>query len=153
MSGVLAGPEPQIQFSEVPHGSPAYRATLMLREELLRAPLGLSFSSEELAAESDSHHLCAFEGSQLIGCLVLKPLEQGRVRMRQVAVMPALQTRGIGSRLVHYAEQVARAYGYSMMVVHARTGVVPFYVRLGYVEVGERFTEVTIPHAHMEKPL
>ncbi len=42
---------------EVAHGSPEYWATVDLRDSILRMPLGLLFSAEELEAEKDYHHL------------------------------------------------------------------------------------------------
>ena len=42
---------------------------------------------------------------------------------------------------------------FSVMVLHARQTAVPFYLKLGYAEVGAPFQEVGIPHRCMEKPL
>jgi predicted GNAT family N-acyltransferase len=55
--------------------------------------------------------------------------------------------------LVDYAERFARARGWRRITMHARESTVPFYERLGYRKLGERFIEVTIPHFIMEKAL
>jgi GNAT superfamily N-acetyltransferase len=143
---------------EVPHGSAEYWAFVDLRDAVLRRPLGLEFSAEELAAEKDSLHVACYRGRRLVGGLVLRPLGDGgegggEIRMRQVAVDPAMQGQGIGTVLVEYAEVLARKLGYQRMVLHARETAVAFYEKLGYSRLGDLFEEVTIPHWAMEKVL
>ncbi|GAB4138531.1 GNAT family N-acetyltransferase [Thermopirellula anaerolimosa] len=137
----------------IAHGSAAYAAELALRKKVLRDPLGLEFTQEELRTDARSIHLGCFQDDRLLGCLVLTPGAGGDVRMRQVAVLPELQGRGIGTALVTTAEALAREKGFRRMVLHARQSAVPFYQRLGYRTVGEPFTEVGLPHRQMEKAL
>jgi ribosomal protein S18 acetylase RimI-like enzyme len=143
------------RFAEAAHRSPLYDRTVALRDELLRRPLGLAFSPEELDAEAGSHHLVMTDagGEAVVACLVLRPLGGGAVQMRQVAVAPEHQRRGVGRALVAFAERYAAERGYREMVVHAREPVVPFYDRLGYQRVGARFIEVTLPHLELRKAL
>ena len=137
---------------EVEHGSPAYWATVALRDSVLRQPLGLDFSAVELEAEKDSRHLACYRGNRLVGCLVLCP-HGDDVRMRQVAVVGDLQREGIGTAMVKYSETLARHMGYRRIILHARHTAVPFYERLGYARFGSRFEEVKIPHWAMTKRL
>lgn len=136
------------------HRSVLYERTVALRDEVLRRPLGLIFSDEDLDAESDDLH-CAATGrdGDLLGCLVLTRVDEQTVRMRQVAVRPDRQGGGIGAVLVRFSEQVARSSGYRRMVLHARETAVAFYLRLGYEIEGEEFTEVGIPHRFMARRL
>jgi predicted N-acetyltransferase YhbS len=142
-----------LQLTEVAHGSEDYARTVALRDAVLRRPLGLAFSAEELAAENESHHLVALDGAELVACLVLKPLDAARIQMRQVAVSPSWQRHGIGRRLVRFAEDRARALGYREMVVHAREAAAEFYTRLGYDRSGEPFREVGLVHFVVHKVL
>ncbi len=149
-----------IACSEVRHGTDEYRQTVALRDEILRRPLGLTFSPEELAEEKDSFHLaCRQDGGPLgppgglAACLVLKPLSEQQIQMRQLAVDADFQGRGIGTQLVRYSEVFARQRGYRQIVMHARETAVGFYEKLGYRKEGGRFTEVTIPHYRMSKIL
>jgi ribosomal protein S18 acetylase RimI-like enzyme len=142
---------------EISHGSPAYERTVVLREAVLRRPLGLAFSREELDAETTSHHLVALgdDGETVLACLVLEPRpgDGAVVKMRQVAVAPEHQRRGLGTALVAFAERFARARGYGEIVLHAREHMAAFYDRLGYERTGARFIEVTLPHVAMRKRL
>src|SRR5690348_3196872 len=108
-------------FSEAAHGSAEYEATVSLRRRVLREPLGLDFTRAELAAEAADYHLVANEDGALAACLILVPLESGAIKMRQVAVEPALQGRGIGRELVRFAEDFARERGFTRMTLNART--------------------------------
>ena len=138
---------------EVAHQSDAYRECVALRLAILRIPLGLSFTEEELAREDSSLHLACREDGRLVGCLVLVPLAGGLIKMRQVAVLPDIQGRGIGRLLVEFAEGFARSRGLTRITLHARTTAIPFYERQGYERVGEEFEEVTVPHWEMQKSL
>lgn len=142
-----------IELKTIQHNSAEYQAAIALRDTILRRPLGLSFTVEQLQTEADSHHLGCYVDGKLVACLLLKPINAQRVQMRQVAVAGDSQGQGLGRRLVVYSEEVARQHGFQEMWLHARESAVPFYERLGYSKVGERFVEVTIPHWEMIKAL
>ena len=143
-----------LQICQIEFATPEYDEAVRLRYEVLRRPLGLDFTPEQLAAEYEDVHLVTFDArSQIIAYLCLTPLDDARVKMRQVAVAPAWQGKGVGKQLVAASEQRARELGFTRMTLHARETAVPFYLQLGYHTVGERFEEVTIPHFAMEKAL
>ncbi len=149
--GIAAGGV--LDLREISFGTSEYDASVVLRTRVLREPLGLRPGPEERATERSLVHLGAFEGERLAACLMLEDRGEGRVKMRQVAVEFDRQKAGIGSRLVAYSESVARARGFSEMVLNAREPAVPFYERLGYEPQGEPFIEVTVPHRAMSKHL
>lgn len=141
------------EFKSIEHGSQEYAAEVRLRDAVLRSPLRLRFSQEELSSESGSYHLGCYLQGRLLACLVLEPMDHARIKMRQVAVEPVQQGQGIGRALVFYSEQFAKELGYRRMVLHARKTAIGFYERLDYLKQGEEFTEVTIPHWEMVKNL
>jgi predicted GNAT family N-acyltransferase len=142
-----------IEVKTIVHNSPEYQAAVTLRSSILRQPLGLSFSADQLSAEVDSHHIGCYVEGKLVGCLVLKPIDVRQIQMRQVAVDEKVKGRGIGRMMVTYSEELARRLGFQEMVLHARETAVPFYELLGYSRVGDRFTEITIPHWVMVRKL
>ena len=77
-----------------------------LRNEILRKPLGLSFTEEELEGEKDDILMGAFEDDRLLGCCVLTPMDAGSVRLRQMAVPKNMQGKGIGKALMIFAENI-----------------------------------------------
>ena len=107
----------------------------------------------ELAGEKDSFHLALSKGAVLVYCLVLKPLDELCIKMRQLAVRESSQGKGCGRELVNYAESFVRERGYAEIVLHARETARGFYWKLGYVAEGDFFTEVGLPHLLMRKML
>jgi len=140
-----------IEIKQVEHGSALYELEVDLRRRVLREPLGLVFTKEQLDAECSDIHLVAIIGGKIVGCLVLTPTGNGSVQMRQVAVDPTMQGSGIGRELVVQSEAVALNHGYQEMMLHARDTAVGFYLKLGYEIRGEPFVEVAIPHREMFK--
>lgn len=139
---------------EIDFGTPEYDEAVRLRTDVLRKPLGLEFTPEQLAEEYDQRHLAAYNASgRLLGCLSLVVADDASWKMRQVAVAEAVQGKGVGKTLVEASEHLALLAGVNSMVLHARETAVPFYLALGYVTVGERFEEVGIPHFKMQKVL
>ena len=140
----------------VEFATPEYDELVALRHEVLRRPLGLEFRPEDLAKEHADLHLALYgEGYELLGCLLLRtdPDRPQTAVMKQVAVRPDLQGKGIGKRLVAAFEQKSREMGLSEIALHARQTAVPFYEKIGYECFGEPFQEVGIPHRSMRKTL
>ncbi len=142
-------PMVELRLQRIPFASPAYALSMALRHTILRAPLGLHFSLKELQAEKDQIHLGAWAGDELVGCLVLAPVDLHTVRMRQVAVRADRQSHGVGTALVRYSEEVAREHFFDTLTLHARKAAVTFYQKLGYREDPGEFLEVGIPHLRM----
>ena len=139
---------------EIEFATPEYDETVNLRDSILRKPLNLSFSEEELAEEYTDIHLAAYDAAWVLrGCLVLTPKSENVIKMRQVAVVSDVQGTGIGRAMVEKSEIVARSRGYARMELNARDTAVPFYEKLGYHTEGGMFEEVSIAHFKMAKEL
>ncbi|MEO7174651.1 MAG: GNAT family N-acetyltransferase [Saprospiraceae bacterium] len=141
-------------ISEIMFASPEYDESVDLRTRVLRVPLKMSFEIKDLAVEYKEWHLgCYSEAGKLLGCLILKPLTDKLVKMRQVAVEPEFQGMKIGQKLVQASEEFAKAQKCIKIELNARAPVIPFYQKLGYSLIGEPFYEVGIEHGKMIKEL
>ena len=139
-------------FKEIAFGTDEYRSEYRLREEVLRRPLGLSLSPEDLAGEESQLHFGLFEPDDtLVACVIAAPLSATNARIRQMAVAPAHQGKGLGQRIMRETEKSLCARGYKSFELDARATAVGFYEKLGYSAVGDEFMEVTVPHFRMEK--
>jgi predicted GNAT family N-acyltransferase len=138
---------------ELDYGSQEYRASRALREVVLRQPLGLEWTAQELTQEETSTHVGCFLKDDLVGALVLTPKDAETVRMRLVAVAVAQQGKGAGSALVAFAEACAQQAGYRLLVASARDTAVPFYRACGYEVENNVFVKVGIPHQRVWKKL
>lgn len=137
----------------IDHGTAEYEQMVKLRDDILRKPLGLSFTKEELEREKNNLHIVAYEDERMLGCCMLLEQDPQTVRLRQMAVMNDLQGKGIGKALMQFAENLARDRGYKRITMHARKNATGFYEKMGYKRVGKEFDEITIPHYVMEKEL
>jgi predicted GNAT family N-acyltransferase len=137
----------------IDYGTPEYRQMVKMREDILRKPLGLSFSDDELKQEKNNLLIGAFEDDQMLGCCMIVENTPEKAQLRQIAVLNNLQGKGIGRALVVFAENLARDRGYKTMCMHARKNTVPFFEKMGYKITGDEFIKLTIPHVEMEKEL
>lgn len=143
----------KIEFKVVPHNSKDYWKTVELRDRLLRKPLGLEFSKEELEEEHNQVHVAAFLEGKTIASLSLVILNKYVLKMRQVCTDENLQGKGIGKQLAKFTEQWALDNDYNKIECNARKVAVPFYQSMGYKVVSDLFYEVGIEHYKMEKEL
>ena len=87
-------------------GTPEYQQMLKMREEILRKPLGLSFTESEIDKEKDNLLIAAFEDEQMLGCCMIVEMDPRKARLRQMAVLNNLQGKGIGRALIQFAENL-----------------------------------------------
>jgi ribosomal protein S18 acetylase RimI-like enzyme len=136
---------------EIPYGSALYAQMKELRESVLRHPLGLILTENDIQGEEDQIHIAAIENNAVVGTVILKPLSNDVVKLRQMAVAPEMHGRGVGRDLVRFAEDVACTRGFLTIEMSARVSAIGFYQKLGFELVGESFTEVTVPTIKMVK--
>ncbi len=140
-------------FKQVDHGSSEYEQAKALRDAVLRVPLGLRLSEEDVADDANRMHFVAMNGNTVVGTVSMRPLSTEVVKLRQMAVADGLQGKGIGQQLVAFAEEMMREFAYSKMVMDARCVAVPFYQKLGYEAYGDVFIDVLVEHIAMKKTL
>ncbi len=140
-------------LKQIDYGSKEYQQMVTLRFEIMRKPLGLTFSPEELAKEKNDILIGAFDEEEMTGCCILTDISNGSVKLRQMAVLKNMQGKGIGETIIQFAENIARDKGYQTLTMHARDSAIGFYEKYGYKVVGEEFMEINIPHHMMKKKL
>lgn len=131
--------------------SSQYYQALALRDKVLRAPLGLFFSGEDILAEQAYTHFIMLQEDQVVATAQMVNTGNGTGKMRQVAVDFEFQSKGLGGKLVNFIENWARESGLNGITLHARETAVAFYEKRNYSKKGESFMEVEIPHFFMEK--
>jgi len=132
---------------------PEYDQMVALRYDVLRKPLGLQFTQEELARDAKDLLFGAFDEEEMLACCILTDAGDKTFRLRQMAVRNSLQGKGIGASVLVFAENIARDKGYNTLCMHARATARGFYEKLGYQVCSDEFEEVFIPHYEMKKNL
>ena len=140
-------------LKQIDHGSKEYKQMVALRMEILRKPLGLSFTEDELANEKNDILIGAFDEDKILACCLLTKVDSATVKLRQMAVQNNLQGKGIGASMMSFAETVARDKGFKKLMMHARNTAIGFYEKFDFKVKGNEFIEVNVPHHVMEKRL
>jgi predicted GNAT family N-acyltransferase len=143
----------RLVIEEAPFGSARYEQATELRRELLRKPLGLDFTPEELSREASDTHLAALADGRVVGTLLLRAVDPQTSRIMRMAVAADVQRRNVGRALVEAAEDLLRSRGIFSVMMHARATAVGFYEKCGYRAAGEPFPEQGIAHVRMQKRL
>ncbi len=94
------------------------------------------------------------DGGAVAGLLVMEDADEALL-LDNIAVDPAAQGKGLGRRLMHWAEAEARRRGYAAVRLYTHvlmTENVALYTRAGYVETG-RVQEHGFDRVYMSKAL
>lgn len=137
----------------IEHGSKEYKQMIDLRYAILRQPLGLHFSEEELLKEKDNILIAAFDEDKILGCCMLVKHDRNTLQLRQMAVNDNLQGKGIGASIMSFAESISKDKGFNKIVMNARNNAIGFYEKFGYKVKSEEFIQYNTPHHVMEKIL
>ncbi len=140
-----------MRIKEISFGSKDYYKSIELRDKILRKPLGMVFTEDFLALDKDQYHIGMFKAEQIVGILILKPLNKSHIKMRQVAVDFVYQGKGYGKKIVEYSENFAKQRKYRSIELNARKESIKFYERLNYKLISDYFYEIGILHKKMIK--
>jgi predicted GNAT family N-acyltransferase len=143
-----------MKLIRIKYGTPEHKKEISLRHEVLRAPLGLRFRDEDLRAEvNELRYGFLDETGDIVACLLGRKLDNGVIKLRQMAVKEVLRGRGIGKDLMIAVEDDLKKNGFTSLELHARIVARGFYEKLGYAPAGGVFTEIGIPHIKMVKEI
>ncbi|HLZ85244.1 MAG TPA: GNAT family N-acetyltransferase [Caulobacteraceae bacterium] len=118
-----------------------------------REPMPMSADYE--AAVRD-HRFDLLYGDGVLVALIETVDEGDRLLIENVAVLPAFQGRGLGSRLMAHAEGIARALGHARIRLYTNKWMVEnvkLYLGLGYTVDGEEDLGPGMLRVHMSKIL
>ncbi len=143
-----------MQLVNIEYRSELYKEEIKLRDEVLRAPLGLKFKKEDLDAEVDELRYGLLDSNgELTACLLVRILDDSVAKIRQMAVKEDLRGKGLGRELMKKVESELKIKKFNKVELHARMYAKVFYDKLGYIETGDIFTEIGIPHIKMKKDI
>lgn len=143
----------KINFIEIGFQHERYAEVLQLRNKILRQPLGLELSDNDLKDDDQSQFCVAIVNNQVIGCNMLTSVGENMVQLKQMAIDNNFQGKGIGNDLMIFTENIARNCGYTTIVLNARETAINFYKNLNYQTTGNPFMSVGILHVKMIKHL
>jgi predicted GNAT family N-acyltransferase len=139
-----------IHIKRIELQDPLYQKERLLRNKILLRPIGIpDFGWEKNDARS--WHFVALDENELIGCVVLVPLDEQneKAQLIQMAVDDSRQGQGIGRLLVEELIKFSKKLGFSEIEIHSRSDITSFYTHLGFEIYGDEFEEVSVKHRHM----
>lgn len=127
-----------------------------LRYVVMNKPSGYSKESVYDKKDSYSFHIAAFDNGKIIGVGRLhfddNDFSTGYVRF--MAVLPNLQSKGIGSQILNKLEEIANEHQTKRMFLKSREVAIGFYQKNGYTLLEQcTDTQFETPHFIMEKYL
>jgi len=129
---------------------PLYQKERELRNKILLRPIGIPDFGWEMN-DSKSWHFVAVDDAEIIGCVLLVPLDENlqKGQLIQMAVDHGWQGKGVGKQLVKDLLVFAKTKGFTEIVIHSRAAVTSFYEALGFQTFGDEFEEVGVAHQQL----
>jgi predicted GNAT family N-acyltransferase len=93
-------------------------------------------------------HFLAVHSGKAVGTARVV-MRRGSAKIGRMAVLKSHRRRGVGTRLLKRAVQMARQSGATKIYLHAQVAVIGFYENLDFRCVGPVFDEAGIPHRKM----
>jgi N-acetylglutamate synthase-like GNAT family acetyltransferase len=111
-------------------------------------------SEKDNSEDASTHIMASDENGNLVGVCRLQKNAPDQAQLRFMAVKETLQGKGIGMKLIAYAEDKAKQQGAKILILQARETVIEFYKKCGYSVVEKSFLMWDkIQHYLMEKKL
>lgn len=116
---------------------------------VLREPIKMDKGTEKDEYDDRALHLIAVYNHQIIGSARLRELSTELGSIAYVAVLPEFQSQGVGTALIKEFIKIAKQKQLKSLRVMTRTNASKFYKRIGFLETGQSFEFLGIPHQFM----
>ncbi|MBO0928249.1 GNAT family N-acetyltransferase [Staphylococcus sp. 30400_3112M30941] len=125
-----------------------------IRKKVFVEEQGVPEENEIDDYESISIHLIGYDqDNQPIATARIRPIDEKVVKIERVAVIKSYRGTGIGRKLMHAVDSLAKNEGYEIATMHAQCHAIPFYESLNFKKRGNIFLEEGIEHVEMMKKL
>jgi ribosomal protein S18 acetylase RimI-like enzyme len=125
-----------------------------LRYNVLRKPWKQPKGSEKDEMEDGSVHIMAMDSNIVLGVGRLHLNSNDEAQVRYMAVSPAFQGRGVGTKILKELEKAGKKKGAKYIVLNSREEAVHFYEKNGYAVIGDAPTLFNVvKHKKMKKEI
>ena len=129
----------------------AYYVRIQAMARKHQIPLDVEFDEHDTP---DTKYIVAVDNYLPIATCRLYAIDNAKVMLGRIVVLPEYRHQGIGTLVVKEAETWSRELGFTTAVVESRDNKIPFYESMGYVADMERKIEgETFTCFRMEKNL
>lgn len=139
-----------IEIQQITTEDALYHKERELRNAVLLRPIGMPNGAWEMH-DNQSWHFVAIENSEVIGCVLLKPISENpcTAQLLQMAVSSSAQGKGIGKMLIKALLDFCSHNNITEVTCHARESAANFYKSIGFEIYDDPFQEVGMTHYHM----
>ena len=133
----------------VPLASDLGRLGLELRRAVFIVEQNVSEEVERDEYDATATHVVALEDGTVAGVLRIVFLPE-HAKIGRVAVARSTRGRGLATRMMRFAMDLARAKGETKFYLTAQTDKLELYEKLGFRAFGEEFEDGGMPHLGMK---
>lgn len=116
---------------------------------VLRSPMNMDRGTEKDEYDDLALHLIAVCDRQIIASARLRQISTDLASIAYVAVLPEFQSQGVGTALINKFLEIAKQKQLKSLRVMTRISASKFYKRIGFLEAGQPFDFLGIPHQFM----
>ena len=116
----------------------AYYVRIQAMARKHQIPLDVEFDEHDTP---ETKYIVAVDNYLPIATCRLYAIDDAKVMLGRIVVLPEYRRQGIGTRVVKEAETWARELGFLVAVVESRDNKIPFYEAMGYVADFDRKIE------------
>ena len=129
----------------------AYYVRIQAMARKHQIPLDVEFDEHDTP---DTKYIVAVDNYLPIATCRLYAIDEAKVMLGRIVVLPEYRHQGIGTQVVIEAETWAKELGFTTAIVESRDNKIPFYESMGYVADMKQKTEgETFTCFRMEKNL
>ena len=129
----------------------AYYVRIQAMARKHQIPLDVEFDEHDTP---DTKYIVAVDNYLPIATCRLYAIDDAKVMLGRIVVLPEYRHQGIGTQVVMEAETWARELGFTAAVVESRDNKIPFYESMGYVaDLDHKIEGETFTCYRMEKNL
>ncbi|WKB82132.1 GNAT family N-acetyltransferase [Cellulophaga lytica] len=136
------------------------KETYAVRHPVLRNGKPLSSCEFNGDNRDTTYHIGVYTNNTLVGVASLLKANNTTIldvfayQLRGMAIANKYQGKGLGKKIIHYAETILKEKGVLLLWMNARESAIPFYQKCGYKKSGNIFDIQNVgPHMVMFKKL
>lgn len=124
----------------------AVRKKVFVEEQ--KVPIEIELDEHEKSAL----HFVLYDEGEPVGAGRLRILD-GKGKVERICVLPSHRGTGAGKEIMMKIEEHAKELQIDDLILNSQSSAIPFYEKLGYEIISERFIEAGIPHQTMKKTI
>ena len=129
----------------------AYYVRIQAMARKHQIPLDVEFDEHDTP---DTKYIVAVDNYLPIATCRLYAIDEAKVMLGRIVVLPEYRHQGIGTQVVIEAETWAKELGFTTAIVESRDNKIPFYESMGYVaDMKQKIEGETFTCFRMEKSL